>query len=512
MKKILILFLLFILIISCEKKKKEDILIKIDDVEITADQFKYSFEFAIAPTKIGPNPRRFYLNYLLKELILAREGYAQGYNKNPYVTNRVAQRRYDDLLEAFIDKHVRKRVKISDDELEDAVKKGSVKFQMIVLPLPSENKAEQVYLEASKTNLEDYIEKQLEKQEVPLANKKFYETEWMDYLSIPPDIFNEVKNLEIGKVSKPLPYGDGYALFQVLGIHREGITTDDLKYGRRRKMMEKRLYNIKADKLIHHLMDSLLTPMDVTVRGEIVTQLTPLLYEWYQDGIKKKESINEMITNAPDTAKSYFVGLRSLQDETLVTYNGGEIKVRDYFDFMNYNRRNLHESKSIEDFQKRLIGEIGRMMKNREFIKIAIKDGYPDSTRIKRDLKIWEQKWTFEIFRYNLTKNITVSEDEMRDFFKHRWRELEIAGIDTTRFYKYENAVYNAVLHEKYVAVLDSAVEVYKKKYPVYVNYKLLDQLELQDDPKSIRTTLIVRKNFNWDQSVPVVDFKWFSF
>ena len=313
-------------------------------------------------------------------------------------------------------------------------------------------------------------------------------------------------------MSKPLPYGDGYALFQVLGIHREGITTDDLKYGRRRKMMEKRLYNIKADKLIHHLMDSLLTPMDVTVRGEIVTQLTPLLYEWYQDGIKKKESINEMITNAPDTAKSYFVGLRSLQDETLVTYNGGEIKVRDYFDFMNYNRRNLHESKSIEDFQKRLIGEIGRMMKNREFIKIAIKDGYPDSTRIKRDLKIWEQKWTFEIFRYNLTKNITVSEDEMRDFFKHRWRELEIAGIDTTRFYKYENAVYNAVLHEKYVAVLDSAVEVYKKKYPVYVNYKLLDQLELQDDPKSIRTTLIVRKNFNWDQSVPVVDFKWFSF
>ncbi len=513
MKKIFILLLILIVIVSCSKKEKEErILIRIDDVVITANDFKYSFEYAIGLTKIGPNPRRFYLNNLIKELILAREGYKQDYHKGDYVTNRVAQRKDDDLLEAFVESRVRKRVKIPEKEIEDAVKKSSIKFRMIILPVTSLKQGENVYLEANKTNLEDYIEKQLERQEVPLDRKKFYETDWLDYLSIPPDILKVVQDLEIGKTSEPVPYGDGYALFQVLNIHREGIKIDDLKYGPRRKKMEKRLYNIKADKLIHQIMDSLLTPMNIAVKSIIIDELSPLLYLWYQDGIKKKYSINEMIINAPDTSKSYMIGLKSLLDEALVSHTGGKIKVRDYFDFMNYNRKTLHESQSVEDLRKRLIAEIGRMMKNREFIKIAIEDGYADSTRIRRDIRNWEQKWTYEIFKYNLVKDIKISDSEMKDFFKHRWRELDLADVDNTRFSKYENRVYNAVFHEKYIAVLDSAVEVYKKKYPLYVDYKLLDELELQDDPKSIRTTLLVRKNFNWQQVVPIVDLKWFTF
>jgi hypothetical protein len=152
------------------------------------------------------------------------------------------------------------------------------------------------------------------------------------------------------------------------------------------------------------------------------------------------------------------------------------------------------------------------MMKNEEFIKIAKRDGYEDSTWVKRDVRNWEQKWTYEIYRMQITKDLNVSNEEMHDYFKHRWRELDIANVDTTRFYKYENDVYNAVLHEKYIAQLDSALERYKKQYSIYINEKLLNEIELQDDPKSIRTSFFVRRNFNQQQIVPIVDMKWLSF
>lgn len=512
-RTIAFLFVILPLLTSCSPKKPaENILVRIDNVVLTADDFKTSFEYSLSLTKIGPNPRRVYLNYLIKEFLISREGYRLGYNKNLYVTNRVANRKYDDLLEGFVQKHVRNRVKISEDELQDAIKKGTVKFRMIIWPTPSLREAKQAFIEASKTDLEDFIERKITKEEVPSIKKEFFETDWIDYLSIPPEIFDKIKNLEIGKPSEPISFGGGYALIQILGINREGIKEDELKYGMKRKKMKARLFNIKSDKIIHSIMDSLLTPMDIRVKGNVVNRLSPLLYSWFKDGLPRKVSIEDAIRNAPDTAKSYITGLKNLLDATLVTYKGGGLKVKDYFDFMNYNRKTLHASESVDDFKNRLITEIGRMLKNNEFIKIAKQDGFEDSTWVKRDLQNWEQKWTYEIYRSELVKNIRVTDDEMHDYFKHRWRELDIANVDTTRFYKYENAVYNAVFHEKYIALLDSAVNEYKKRYKIYVNYDLLDKLVLQDDPKSIRTTFLVRKNFNWQQVVPIVDPKWISF
>ena len=46
----------------------------------------------------------------------------------------------------------------------------------------------------------------------------------------------------------------------------------------------------------------------------------------------------------------------------------------------------------------------------------------------------------------------------MELFFKERWRELPIANVDTTRFYKYESDVYNKIIHEKHTALLEQEI------------------------------------------------------
>ena len=326
---------------------------------------------------------------------------------------------------------------------------------------------------------------------------------------MPPDIFDKIKDLEVGKVSEPFAYGQGYAVAQVLDIHLEGITNSQLLYGARRKKMEERLHRIKADSIVRSVNDSIMTPLDVRAKGMIVEKLAPLLYQWFQDGLPHQKSIFRVLERASETDVDYIEEIYNMLDQVLVTYQDGKILVEDYLHYMDYYRSNLQKCKSFDDFRDRLILEIADMVKRQTFIDIAVQDGYADSTYIINDLRVWEEKWTYDMYRHEVVKNLEVSEDEMRDFFKHHWRELDIANLDTTNMDKYKNDVYNAVLYEKQTERLEKELKGLREKYAVWINKELLDQIKLNDDPKSSPISFFVRKTFSGESVVPVVDPKW---
>jgi hypothetical protein len=100
----------------------------------------------------------------------------------------------------------------------------------------------------------------------------------------------------------------------------------------------------------------------------------------------------------------------------------------------------------------------------------------------------------------------------MESYFKNRWKELDLADVDTTRFYKYKEDVYNALLYEKHQQEVDDQLGKLRKKYPVWVNTDILDTLSLPDSYKDTQTSLFVRKNFSGEASVPTVDLQWITF
>jgi len=504
------------LVFSCAREKKpkplsELVLAKVGDRVITAEEFKYSYEFSFAPLRQGADPRRSYLNYMVKELLLANEGYRLGLHKSRYVASRMAHRRRNDLLEAFYRKHVHGRVNIPEEALQEAIQKGTIKWRMLIWPTPTLDDAQKALIQARKTDLKDYISKQEAFGDAPHKGKRQYETDWVDYLDLQPEAFERIKNLEIGKVSDPIPYGNGYALVQITDINREGIKEEELHSGAKRKQMAGRLHDIEADRIVHSLMDSLITPLDVRVKGGVVEALAPALYEWIHDGLPET-SVVEAVQNAPDTAKGYVKQLQALQDQTLLTYRGGSKTVLDYLAYMNYYRRPLKQSRSYAEFKERLITEIGAMFKNERFMQIAEQEGYADSAHIVEDLHLWERKWTYDVYRTQSVRDVTVSKAEMEDFFRDRWRELQIADVDTTRFYKYEHEVYNTLLHEKHLQRLQERLTELEKRYPVFIDETLLGRLDLSDSTRSNVTSLFVRKNFTGEALVPTVDLKWLRF
>ena len=265
----IILLIIGFFLFSCSDNINDDeIVAKVGERIITATDFQTSFELSFAPFRLSENPRKTYLDYMIKELLIANEGYSLGFDKNYYVTSRVTNRLNNNLLQSFYSQYVHSRVKVPDDEIEEATKKATIKFRMIIWPLSTIDKADVAYQEASQTDLEDYVQKQISKMEMPNVNNKTFETDWLDFLDLRPELLVEIQDLEMGKPSKPIPYKDGYALYQVISINRDPIKLDELKYGQRRKRIKARLFNIESDKIVHKVMDSLLTPLDVRAKSK----------------------------------------------------------------------------------------------------------------------------------------------------------------------------------------------------------------------------------------------------
>ncbi|VAX27277.1 hypothetical protein MNBD_IGNAVI01-1876, partial [hydrothermal vent metagenome] len=254
------------------------------------------------------------------------------------------------------------------------------------------------------------------------------------------------------------------------------------------------------------------TPLDVRAKGRVIDDMVQPLFQWVVAGLPEYGSLVQNLKEVTDTSQNYLRELKRLLPETLVKYSKGTITVEDYFNYMNYHRRIIDRSKTPNEVKNNLIMEIGNMIKNNEFIEIAEKEGYQDSANIVHDLHLWEQKWTYDAYRAHLVDTITVTEEEMKSYFKNRWKELPIANVDTTRFYKYENDVYNAILHEKQIKYLNKELAELRKRYPVWINEEALNKLELNDGPKSSEISLFVTKNFTGEKVVPDADPKWLHF
>lgn len=512
-----IFFLIGLFLLSCsserDKQLEDDqIVARVGDKVITAHDFVTKFEFSFAPFRQGPNPRRTYLNYLINELIIAEKGFDEGFDDSRYVQSRVTNRRNNNLLQAFYGKYVHGKVNVPDSEIEETTKRATIKFRMMIWPVPTLEDGNKAYSEASNSTLEEYVEQQLSKYEVRNVTKQYFETDWLDFLELRPELLNEIQDLELGETSKPIPHGDGYALFQVLSIQREPIKTDELKYGARRKRIEARLFNIQSDKIVHNLMDSLLTPLEVRASSKNIDRFATPLYNWMRRGLPEYGSLLENLNDVTSDSASYLIELKNMLDVPLIQHRDGVITVEDYFGYFNYHRRVMNRSQSLDDVRNQLMTELGNMIKNGTFIAIAEEEGFQDSANIVHDLSLWKEKWTYDAYRYHLTNNISVSQDEMEEFFKTRWRELHISNVDTTRFYKYENDVHNFLLHEKQTKLLQEEISKLKGQYEVWINEELLSSLKLNDDPKSLETSLFVTKNFSGERVMPDADYKWLHF
>ncbi|MEN8193694.1 MAG: hypothetical protein ABFS12_12805, partial [Bacteroidota bacterium] len=326
-----------LLFVSCDQQsinKKEIILATVGNENITVEDFRRNYEFGLPHLKNEPNRKLSYLNYMIYEKILSMEGYKLGFENSKRV-KKSEQELLDELLveELFI-KNVNSKIVIKPDEVEKAVLKSQVSWKMSYWFEKNRDQADFIHNEMSKNGFKNTVSEILRiNPEVKLQEKDF-ETDYITWLEIAPEILDKIKDLSLNDISEPIKLENGYFIFQIQDIRRDPISDYSIKerYERFRQILYYRKLKEEAGKYVASVM----APKNVKTKGKPLFELTNLFLDWKREKLEQKFS--DFVTErSPE-----------LLPKILVSFDEGNWMVSDFlkkFDPQKINGKSLNVEK-----------------------------------------------------------------------------------------------------------------------------------------------------------------------
>lgn len=102
----------------------------VGDHIITVSDFRRNYEFGFPNLKTGPNKKRSYLNFMIKEKVLALHGYHLNLDKSERVQKLEDGLLNELLVEALFARDVKNKINVSQEEIKRAITKSKVQWKL----------------------------------------------------------------------------------------------------------------------------------------------------------------------------------------------------------------------------------------------------------------------------------------------------------------------------------------------------------------------------------------------
>ena len=277
----LINILLFCLYACGEKTTSdpEDVVVaSVGDRVITVRDFRRNYEFGLPHLKKGPDRKRSYLDFMIKEMVLAQQGYELNLDKSERV--RKLERGLQDelLVEALFEHEVKDKIDIPDKEIRDAITKSKVQWKMRYWFEPNIDYAERVCQAMREHGYAKVVEDILRSNPEVNIKPKHLESKYLTWLEVKPALLEIIKDLPVGDISDPVEMDGGYFIFQLVDIRREPLSEYD--YQERAESYRQILFYRKLkEKAIQYVSD-FMTPKNVVTKGDVFRKLSNALETW----------------------------------------------------------------------------------------------------------------------------------------------------------------------------------------------------------------------------------------
>lgn len=504
-------FLLFLLPLSCTKKteeptpKKALILARVGNQVITADEFRQSYETAFGHLKSGPNPKQTYLDYMIKERLLAIEGYRMGMDKSERV-KRLERRLLNELLiESLLNREIKSKIKITPEEIRREINKSKVSFKFRYWVEDDLEKAKAIAREMRQRGYAEVVDDLLRQNPEKRINPKKYETRYLTYLEISSELLDAIKDLPVGEISDPVLLHRKYYIFQVLDIRRRGITENE--YKSKASSFEQIIFHRKYQEAIARYVSTLMEPKQVVTKGESFRLLANALREWEQMDEKERGNFREAVQKS-DNRHPALKELKDHLNQTMVSYSGGEISLGDFLKEFNPARVTGKENEH-PDFKTRLHNAVKQTIRDHFLAEEAKKKGLQEAPEVRETLTRWRNKWVFNEMREHLTREVNLSKEEVKEYFEtHKSRYKMRRDVEPQLAGFLQQARLDA-LREKERQILNRKIEALMKKYPMEINQTVLDTLTVVDFKKSRWATFQVFQMGTNRPASPTVDPGW---
>ncbi len=441
----------------------DEVVARVGDVAIGAEDFARSFELGFPHLKQGPDPRRAYLDHMIAEALLAQEGYRLGLDTTAAVRAQVADLEDELLVEEVFEHEVNDRVLVSEAEITEALQANAVRLRLRYVPASSYVEAEGVRSAIEEDGFDAALAQQLARRsDVPLRAEDFV-TPLLSPAEVPAPVLDAIRDLPVGTPSAPIRAAGQYLVVEVADVQRQPVEID----AEARERARQTLVQQEAKALAREYVTGRMEPIGLRIKAGVFRQLTGALWDWYGtlDGppLHFADALRDARGSEADV-------LRDLRDEVLATTRDGRLTVGDLL--ATYPSRRYPLSTKTEDaFQSDLYDAIGLTLRDAAFTEQAREQGWDEAPAVAADLRRWRDKWVYQAMVDHVADTTTVSDGDVATYRQRHDAYYDGLGLAAAALAAQVRA---DARRAKARAALPRVVAALRQRYPVTVDAEAL--------------------------------------
>jgi hypothetical protein len=447
-----------VLLWSCRSQKSSDYLAKVGNRYISVKEFKDAFEFNpyLNPRFPADSAKKVLLKTLVAEKMLAQEAAFSGRAKKR-IADLVDEYRREALIEEFWNEVIMPKVKVSEKELKRAYHKSKVKKVVRYLLFTDASDAQKAA---------ELLKQGLSFEELARTRGFTKETIPEDTITFTgrlPNIEDQVFKMKIGQISPPVKEGLYYFILKEVRMELD-LFTSKMDYAQKRASLLKILHRRKAEEEFrNYLAQNVPSPPYRVAEPrfkDLVKKLEAFVFK--QMGPASKDLLPD------DLYYSFDQKNEAILKKSIVSfYDGSTWNVQTLLKRMMLapypirfdNRRTFRES---------MLLSLRHVLDDEILVKQAIQHGLENSAYVNEQSKMWSDYLEYKKGLARALHNKDLS--------------------DVKAIYAYLNTI--------------------KHKYPVQVNYAILDTLKLTPTGMAV-----LKQHFPGRLAVPVLpllpDWHW---
>ncbi len=364
---------------------------RVGDVVITVDDYLMNYEFGHGHLRTGAQPKQTYLQFLIKEALLAQEARRLELDTLPVVRHAMHTLREELLIERVFEEEVLAGIAVTEDEIRAEINKDAVNFQFRLLPVDTEARGQQLRAQMLQSSFAEVMEAQLEAIPELRTVEGQLTSPYVGAEDLDAEIMQIIQDLPLQTPSEPVLYRGAWYLFEVTDIRRKRLAEED--YTLKAPSYEKIIFNRKAMDEGARFVDALMSPLDVRTHREGFELLNEALFAWYT-----VEPPERNLNTYADRSRAYIAQLDAAREIPLVAFDGKTWSINDFMTHFTPARYQLRAD-DAGAFKARLSNVVALVVRDHVLLNMAEDGALANGAGFQADLKRWEDKWLFQAYR-----------------------------------------------------------------------------------------------------------------
>lgn len=484
---------------------EDQILARVGDDVITAREFQLNYEFGFPHLMQGENRKEEYLNRMIAELLIAKQGYELNIDTLSTIRNAVQTMWEERVIEEVFNHFVISNIEISQQEIEHEVNKSAVSVQFRYLPAANRFHAErlrqQLLEDSFETVAASYVTDVFDFTDEQIAER--FTSRVTKAVDVDPELMRHLQDLEVNTPSEPIMYQDQWYILMVNNIIRTPLTPLDI--ANRSVSARKVLYNTKAMQLAAEFVSDTMTPHNVETDRSTFDRIVPHLFELYLEGTPAG-TLWDRIREGRAT-ESYYRELYAAHSKPLVYTSNGIWTVERFFRTFNTGRYQLRPD-TRDSFELRFSDVIALVVRDEILMEKASSERLAERFEVQRDIRRWQDKWVFQETRNHILDTLVFNNDLVMQFVNSE-RSPYPDHIRGRSFNEYQEGSLKRFRRDFLAQALLDAAEEFKQKHQVTINYAMLDTIKVSQSSANPNMSLQVFNQNSNRMAYPILDPIW---